>query len=405
VIKVSNAKTATVLEVLARTHNIRISVRLLDLDHNLIDDLSDMFVSGQVNFDATADITRSLDLTLFDPFRSVALDPGSPSATGVYIAYMIQIEYVVEDPWNLTPLGLPIEYTIPLFTGPIDDVDREPVYVKIKALGKERLALDNVWKVITYSGTAKKWSVIKHLINEVAGESRAIAGLPTNNNERLGDPLELTRDQRPMAVARKLANELGYQLFFDGRGFPIMRPWPDGNPSFIFKMNHLSGEPTVAYDMARIVNAVEVIGKAPAKGMTAPQYIAVAAPSHPLSPQNLGRAGHPRYLWKKMNVNGRTADAVTKVALQELRDGLLAGVDVKFDGLPIPLLEESDLGRLETDEIAQDFKYKKWSIPLTPDTASYGYLRMSQARAGTKFKYRGRLIRSRKIRTRKKRRR
>jgi hypothetical protein len=53
---------------------------------------------------------------------------------------------------------------------------------------------------------------------------------------------------------------------------------------------------------------------------------------------------------------------------------LLQEVDVKFDALPTPHLEESDVVRVYTDEFNSAFRLNEFSIPLTTKALmSVGY--------------------------------
>lgn len=59
-----------------------------------------------------------------------------------------------------------------------------------------------------------------------------------------------------------------------------------------------------------------------------------------------------------------------------LNQRLLEGLDVAFDCLPVPDLEENDVLRVSTGEFAAQFRLKKMSIPLTVDgSSSIGYNR------------------------------
>lgn len=84
--------------LLTRPHSLEIRVSLLDLNHNYKKDLTPFFADGQVNVDADADVTRSLDLTLLDPLEKVSIDFDDPSDTSVYLTDMIRIYYVLGDP-------------------------------------------------------------------------------------------------------------------------------------------------------------------------------------------------------------------------------------------------------------------------------------------------------------------
>jgi hypothetical protein len=83
--------------LLQRAHRLDVKVALLDMDHNFKKDLSPAFADGQVNVDADADVTRSVDMTLLDPERKIAIDFDDPSSTSVYLQDMLRVYYVITD--------------------------------------------------------------------------------------------------------------------------------------------------------------------------------------------------------------------------------------------------------------------------------------------------------------------
>ena len=107
------------------------------------------------------------------------------------------------------------------------------------------------------------------------------------------------------------------------------------------------------------------------------QYRAVADRSHPLSPWRLGRNEVPRYLWSEVQDDSlRTVRECKEVGEKMLKQGLMAGVEVQFDGLPHPRLQERDTCRIQTDSFSATFPMKRFTIPLVAgENSAYGYLR------------------------------
>lgn len=368
---------AELLELLTMSHNLHIRVRVLDLDHNYREDLSSVFVDGQVNFDADAEITRSLDLTVFDPLRAIQLDPDSPSPLGIFIANQISVVYVISNPTRTK------SWDIPVFCGPIEKVDRDGMFLNIKCLGKEVLSLGNLWRGRDYRKGQEKTTVIRSILTSLCGESKL--DVP-NLSQRLPEPLNLSRSTKPWILAKRLAATMGYQLFYDGRGVARLRRKPN-NMSFIFRMKHLTSVPKVGYDLSKTINAVEVIGRKPSKDKDPVGYRLVADRNHRLSPWSLGRGNPkiPRYMWKTIKDGGIRTDAEAKdVCLRELSQGLRAGVDVKFDGVGNPLLEELDVCQLDSEHEQAEFVMRKWTLPLVAgENASYGYLKKVAPKGGS----------------------
>ena len=72
-----------------------------------------------------------------------------------------------------------------------------------------------------------------------------------------------------------------------------------------------------------------------------------------------------------------TTDAEAKdLATDTLASGLLESVDVTFDSLPIPHLEEGDAVRVATDKFNGNFRLSQFALPLNAaGDMSIGYVR------------------------------
>ena len=364
--------------VLCESHSIRIRVRMLDLDHNYIDDYSDLFVDGMVSVDADAEITRALDLTLFDPFRRVNLDPDSPGRTSVYMTNMFSIVFVVMNAKRTKT------WEIPVFCGPVDDVQRDDVWLDIKCLGKESLSLANLWKGKTFKKNQVRTDVIRFILRVLCGETKL--SIP-DKKAKMPNDKKLNTASKPWTVAKALARTMGLQLFYDGRGVATLRKMPS-KPVVRFGPKWVCSKPKVAYDLRNVQNAVRVIGAKPKKAKHHVQATAVAPKSHPLSPWRIGRGGVPRYLWGDGPIEDdslRTDAECRKLAKKVLAQGLVEGTEVTWDGLPHPRLQEGDLAYLDTKTVQTAFRARKFTIPLVAgDEASYGYLKRSKPKGGAR---------------------
>ena len=364
-------------ELLSSPHNIRMRVRLLDLNHKYLKDLTDRFADGMVTVDNTSEVTRSMDITLFDPFQKVRIDPNTPARSSVFIADMISVVYVISNP-TLTQL-----YEIPVFCGPIDDVDRDDVWLTVKCLGKESLNLQNSWRAKTFKKGEKKTDVIKEILRRYCGETRM--KIP-DLKAKLPNDLKLTREKSPWAVAVGVARTMGMQLFYDARGYAVLRR-RGKKPVFKFTERHVTTEAVkVSYDISSVVNAVQVIGKKPKKSKKRIKYTAVAPRRHPLSPWRLGRGTAPRFLWERIEDDGIESKKEAKeVARRQLARGLLAGVEITFNGIPHPALQEGDICQIKTERLATKFVLDKFTIPLVAGAdSSYGYLRRLTPKGGAR---------------------
>jgi hypothetical protein len=368
----TSAELRDFTDLLLSNHHVRIEVALLGLTHTYVSSISSQLVDGQVTIDADAEISRSANMTFYDPKRSMALDSFSPSDGAMYLDRMIRVYYVVASPdWSR-------KYTVPLFCGPISKVDRTDAIINVEAQGKELLAMDPIWAARSFRKGVRKVDVIKSLM-QTAGESKF--SLRTSYS-KLPKDLAVSSEHNPWAVSRQIANGLGYQLFYDARGVCTMRSYPV-NPSFNFREgtgNALLSKPQVGYDTAGLVNAVKVKGmipkgkKTPAKPIT---YLALPPVSHPLSPQNLGRNGRPRYIAEAIEDDAITSMAEAKaLGDSRLKRALLESTTVAFDSLPAPHLEPRDVIGLYTSEFSTTTSLRKMTIPLNvTNPSTVGYLR------------------------------
>lgn len=377
--------TKTFDEVMKAPHNIRIVVQQLDLNHAYIKELSDKFVDGVVSVDADAAITRALDLTLFDPFKQVHLDPDSPGKSNIFITNMIKIVVAVSDAARKNV------FEVPVFCGPVDKVERNDVWIDIKCLGKESLGLSNLWRGKTYGRNQKKTDVIKSILRNLMGESKLNL---MDRKSKIGGKhgVKLNTNTKPWQLAKKLARTMGLQLFYDGRGVCQLRKRSTKAVTHFTKMNITVVEQPV-YDLSKTINAVEVLGKKP-KHKKRIKYRAVAHRKNPLSPWNLGRkikVGNAtrtvaRYLWRRISDNSIGSQKEARnTARKELKSGLLSGVEVKFAGIPKYALQELDVARIDTDLVNATFTNHKFTIPLVAgDDATFGYLKRPSPKGGAR---------------------
>lgn len=356
---------------LASSHSIDVTVTIMNLNGDRLSEVGDRLISGQVDYDSTADITRSCTLSLNDPNRTLHFDGDSPSDGALYLDRMIRVSYGV----RVNSAGVNWVH-IPIFTGPIAKVDRTDDVVNVEAQGKEALAMGASWRPATYKKGAKKVYVIEDVMRDRAGEDRfSLPDLPG----RIPKDLSIGRQTSPWEVAQSIARSMDRQLFYDGRGTLRLRKPPENS---LFRFRDGTGgtilnSPQISFSTEGLVNVVWVKGGTPRGQKVAISEYVMAPRAHPLSPQRLGRNGVPRYLLEVVEQQSiRSRGEAREVARGRLNRALVETVDVTFDALPIPYLEPLDMARVTTDEFEQAFRLKQFSIPLAVgETMPVGYSR------------------------------
>lgn len=349
--------------LLRRPHWRSTKVRVLDLDHRYLGDISDRLYTGQVNIDITAEVTRSLSADFIDPDYQLGFDSANPVQGTVFLNRMLQASYVYEPP------DRSVSFEVPIFTGPINKPQRAGGLVRVEAQGKDALAAQTLRSSKTYSTRWRKSQIILDLL-QYTGESRFRFDRALAMNTKT---LTLNRTHKPVVVAKSVANSMGLKLFWDGTGTAVLRK-VSTRPVYVFDGGVVLSEPEPGYDLESLVNAVLVIG---GKG-TRPLW-RIAPANHALSPSNLGR-GNPkkgRYFTQEISdtsLNTRTKQI--RAGNAALASGLLQSVDLAFSSAVVPHLEEYDTYTYRSPDFSTNATVRTLALPLTADgTMSVGSLR------------------------------
>lgn len=348
----SSAELRTFHQMLVSHHQIRVRVSLQTLSGTPDVTLTGLLMDGQVNVDQTADVTRSLTLSLFDERRSLPFDSDSPASSALFMDRMMRAVYDVRvgDEWQ----------PVPVFTGPITKLDRDGMVVNVEAQGKETLAMAACWRPLTIRKGTRKTDAIKTILGERAGETQfSIPDL----SARMPRALSLHRDAVPWVEAKKIAHSMNRQLFYDGDGTCRLRTWP-GTAHYTFGDNNILNPMQVSYSNVT-VNTVLVTGATPKGKKTPLTWTAVAPSNHPLSPWRLGRNGVPRHLLETISNDHLRSTAECKAAAEHrLGEVLRQQVQVTFDALPIPHLDPGDIVHADDGNGAVTLRLAQFSLPL-----------------------------------------
>lgn len=361
--------------VLVNNHRIEITLQLMNLSHVYLADVSHMLIGGQVDIDAAAtESTRSATLELLDPHKRLKLDSEAPEDGSIYYTRMFRIIY------SVISVGGDKRFDIPIFCGPISKVERNGIVLSVSCLGKEKLSMSSVWRTRTYGTKAKKSYVMKNIMTELGGEKASKVIIPEGMKGTLPRKLKIDSEKSAWPVAQSIARSIpnGF-MFYDGRGNCYFRR-KTNRIAYVFRQKGaLLSEPTVSFDAENVINAVNLIGGrvGPKGDKRTIRHRAVAPKKHPLSPWSMGRFGNPRYLPMVIQDDKiKSNKEARRVSRQALKRKLEEQIDVAFDSLPMPHLEEYDMCKVESDQYTGKFRLMKMSIPLTANgRASIGYLR------------------------------
>lgn len=379
-------------ELLVTSHRLDVYIQILTMEHKYVADASRMLLGGQVTIDATAtESTRALTLELLDPAHKLKLDGEAPDDGSVHYDRMAKVVYSVSN------FDRTFTVDIPVFCGPITKASRSGPVISIEGLGKDKLAMSSVWKSKTYKRNTSRFWVIKDLLKTVAGERKL--SIPTPKKApRLPGKFTVNRESTPWAKLQRVASSMNRQLFYNGRGVAVLRKRPQKSVYTFTRKGALQTAPQINFDASGLVNAVHVIGAKPKKAKKKIQYKIVAPRRHPLSPWKLGRWGVPRYVPETIEDSSiKSRKEARRIGKARLKNALIESVDVTFDSLPIPFLEEGDMCTVVGDDFSMKFRLQKMTIPLTADgVSSVGYLRrVTPNPRQIKIKNRGRKKRNR----------
>lgn len=341
-------------DTLRRSHRIRVRARIHDRDEKIIHTFQGSILSGSVQVDMsntpsrlgfaprTSDGSgpvRTLDLTLLLPRKDQAWLPSAPGSESVFADNFISVLYGV---WVEDLSDGPDWVDVPVFWGPITSILKDGDQVTIRGSGKEVLAQEPVllWKALTLYKGQLRTGAIRWVLQNV-GETRFdFPDLPS----KMINKWSLDRHAQAWPIASSIARSGDWQLFYDGRGRARIRRYPQ-NRVWLFKSGRdgtLLSKPKVTYDLADARNVVEVIGPEPSGKKKQIRTESRPNATHPLSPWSLRRNGFRRNMVHVENAQVNKTSEAQSLGDRILSQSLTATVQVEFDSLVVPHLEEGD---------------------------------------------------------------
>ncbi len=367
----SYAEHVEYLETLASPHHIKVTVQILNNQHEVVSTVTNILMDGQVDAktvlveDDSVDVSRTCQLTFLDPSRTMTFDSDSPADGAIYLDRMIRVIYSVRCPSRWVD--------VPVFTGPVTKCDRDGDMVNVEAQGKERYGLRTAAATATYKG--RTTTAIKELLEDY-GETSKRWDVPVSTH-RLVKTITVSGDSKRWVKAWKAAVALNRILYYDGRGVAHAVPAPT-EPSTVIRSGNgglLMSDPQISFDTEDMKNRVVVIGGRPAGASKAVSAVVNAPASHPLSPTRIGlgsKPGYERLLEKNSNI--RTRAKAKARANKLLKKYLRQQVDVAATCLPIPHLEPWDIATVKTSRFNMDVTVREFSLPLRATALmTFGY--------------------------------
>jgi hypothetical protein len=368
----TGAQYTAYVNTLFSNHDFAISVDVLKLDHTPIRSLTGVTLDGQVNIQRDSAVARTATFSFDDPDHSLHLDADSPWEGAVYADRMIQVRHTITVP------GVGAVTAVP-FVGPIVKVSRDGDTLNVECQDKTCLAITGTAPVTVKKGM-NAVAAIRRIMSSAAGENRFRLPSGINRNLQKAYSTGWHEDASPWAVCSRIAKQLHRQLYYSCDGYLSLRTIP--KQSLLTATGAvITSNPQVDYDATQVNNMVRVSGtmappksktkkKSASAGKESPttklQAVAVAAPSHPLSPQRLGRNGVPRYM--PVVIEGATYKSLAEarqLASDTLDLDLIMTTGVSFDMIPVFHLDVGDVITAQTDMGRVVVRLQEASIPLS----------------------------------------
>jgi hypothetical protein len=372
------------VKAFARTHRIRQTVQIRDLDHNLVRDVSDRLLDGQVDVDSSnTTATRTASVTLFDPGNDIGFDQDNPARGIVSPKYLLRLKRgIYVDEWADW-------FDINVGTLVVTKPTRAGAVLTLEAQGKESLARKPATKQLLLPASMRKVDAITTVMHTI-GETRFRI---EPSSAKLGKDFVLSTDSTPWDACKKIAKSMNRQLFYDATGFVVLRSKPT-SPVFTFRYGNggtILDDPQFSYDDGEFFNEVWATGGTP-KGKNAPLIKkARVDSSHPLYTKRDGIFVPSRFDVSDDSLT--TPDQVQQLADDTLARVVLDSQTATWDSLPVWHLEEGDPVRLTDalddhgngDTFSETVTLRSMSIPLTVGAQSNGYTRqVSRSRSKIK---------------------
>lgn len=353
--------------LLASPHDFDIEVDVLTMEEQRVSSIKVLtsrgnevgFLDGQVNIQREGHVKRTATFTLFDPDRSLHLDPDSPFAGAVFANRMIRYTHIVDLP------GVGDVRAVP-FVGPITGAGREGDVLTLTTHDKTVLAIEGCQPKTVKKGK-NAVDAIHDIMADCTGERRF--RFPKNHKARLTRSYSVgwKPEASPWVVCQKIAASINMQLIYSCDGYLVLRRRPKNPVLRIAQGGLLTGAPRTEYDISGVRNHVRVSGRRNKAKKVTIHAVAEPPKTHPFSPHNasFSRHGVPRYLPTLIDDSNIKKESVAKKrAENELDRSLPMGVQASFPNVPVFHLDYGDIVKVVSDFGNAEVPFISGSIPL-----------------------------------------
>lgn len=362
-------------------------------------------ISGAVQMDTTGDVSRTCSMDIFDPRHRLAFTPDSPAHGAVYAGYFLSVERSIYVPnQNLYPSADTFPDTtvwpgdssgegewvdVPVMWGPLTRFTSQGPVVRLECQGKEALGLAPSYCGRGYTLKGHKDRVddaIREVMHRI-GETRfELANMPWKlRHDRVvharEEPWKVVNGGGEDSQGKKIAGLIQrtgahpHILYYDARG-RLRSKRENREPVFTFAADTIASEVEVDWDALDVPNTVDVRGAKPKGKGKKRAHARVSLPAHhPLSPESLARndkrLGGERIEWIDAP-NLKTDRECRERAHHVLKHRSEIGIAGSFDCIEIPLLEEGDRVKAETDLFNVQFPIRQMTFPLDNSLMTVG---------------------------------
>jgi hypothetical protein len=364
--EVINALTTGVVDI-ERYAAIYESDGLTPMD---IDYFDGRLVDGSITVDGTRDERRMCDIQLINDDRQLNLDPDN----GFWYDKIIKVFWGIEY-WSS---GVYKRWEMQLGEFMIDTI-KEDFFPNVTKITGRDYTKKCLVSAITNSQQFDPTTPVETIIRALAVNAGVTKFRLPYTGLSFTDPVVFDPGTPRWAVMKRIANSVGYEIYFTPDGFLTMRPYPDPATSPV-TWAFLTGKPagtlvkyTRSSDDSLVKNHCVVIGtpKTDDAGFSQVAF-GEAINTNPSSPTRIAIAGVPGGLNDRLDLF--KSEYITEssmaqaVAEARLKIAALEQFNIEIESLLIPFVDGGDIVTVDTGDqgsyVPTRFLFTNYTFPL-----------------------------------------